>query len=248
MCSIKKNWKKCVLIIVLVLIAVVTGILLHRRHETNYLKQLNEKMVYHPPATEDEPSEPEMAVDFTYLESVNPDIHSWITIPDTKISYPIVQSGEDKKEDFYLHHNVDGSYGYPGAIYMQKDNSAEYSDRVTVLYGHNMRDGSMFAGLHKYKNGKYFEKHPDIDVYTPSGTKHYRVFAALQYDDRHILEAYDHFQTAEAVQAFYEECGTMADQMDYSVTCDEDTKLLVLSTCEKQSDKRYLVVAVLTNK
>ncbi len=248
MCSIMKNWKTCVLIIVLVLIAVVTGILLHRRHEANYLKQLNEKMVYHPPATEDEPSEPEMAVDFTYLESVNPDIHSWITIPDTKISYPIVQSGEDKKEDFYLHHTIDGSYGYPGTIYMQKMNSAEYSDRVTVLYGHNMRDGSMFAGLHNYKNSKYFEEHPELDVYTPSGTKHYRVFAALQYDDRHILEAYEGFQKSEQVTAFATECAGIADNVDYSVSVDEDSRLLVLSTCEKQSDKRYLVVAVLTNK
>ncbi|MCR4999997.1 MAG: class B sortase [Lachnospiraceae bacterium] len=245
MSSIKQNWKKYALIVVLIFMAIVGGILLHRRHEANYLKQLNEKMIYHPPTTEEEPSEPEMAVDFTYLASENPDINSWITIPDTKISYPILQSGEDKKEDYYLHHNVDGSYGYPGVIYMQKDNSAEYSDRVTVLYGHNMRDGSMFAGLHKYADSKYFEKHPDIDVYTPSGTKHYKVFAALQYDDRHILDAYGYFKTTEAVQAFYEECGSLADNITYLGHLDEDTKLLVLSTCEKESDKRYLVVAAL---
>lgn len=237
-----KKWQKGSLVLIPAFILVGLGIYGHRIYERNLYDSLHEKMIYRPVDAEESA---ELSVDFSILQSTNQDIQAWIDIPGTNISYPVLQSSEEEREDYYLRHNLDRSYGYPGVIYMQKYNSSEYDDPVTILYGHNMRDGSMFAGLHKYKNGKFFEEHQDIEVYTPNGTRHYRVFAALQYDDRHILEAYDGFQAEGGVEEFVEECAGLADNVDYSVRVDAESKLLVLSTCEKQSDKRYLVVAVL---
>ncbi len=240
-----KKTKIYILLLIIVLIASVSAVSMHKDRQKKVLDDLKDKMTYLPPGDD---SEPEMAVDFSYLESVNPDIVAWIDLPDTSISYPVLQSGEDKKEDYYLHHNVDGSYGYPSSVYMQKTNESNFNDRVTVLYGHNMKNGTMFAGLHNYEDAEYFTSHPDIYIYTPTGTKHYRIFASLFYDDRLILDAYDGFQTGEALMAFFEESVSLADNVDYGVTVDEDSKILVLSTCEKgQSDKRYLVEAVLVD-
>ena len=240
-----KNLKFYVLVVLAVLTASVAAVSLLRNYENDILSDLKKEMTYEVPGEEDAT---QMAVDFSYLEKVNPDIVAWIDIPDSYISYPILQSGEDKKEDYYLHHNVDGTYGYPSSIYMQKTNDAGFDDPVTVLYGHNMKNGTMFAGLHNYENMAYFDTHPDIYVYTPAKTLHYQVFATVLFDDRLILDAYNGFQAGENVMAFYKESVSLADNVNYGVTVDEDSKILVLSTCEKgQSDKRYLLEAVLVD-
>ena len=240
-----KDYKFRIIVVLAVLTVPIAGVSLLKSHEDEVLSDLQKEMTYEVPGDEDAT---QMAVDFSYLESVNPDIVAWIDIPNTPISYPILQSGEDKKEDYYLHHNIDGTYGYPSSIYMQKTNDAGFSDPVTVLYGHNMKNGTMFAGLHNYENAEYFQTHPDIYVYTPAKTLHYQVFAAGLFDDRLILDAYNGFQHGEDVVAFYEESVSPADNADYGVTVDENSKILVLSTCERgQSDKRYLLEAVLVD-
>ena len=82
----------------------------------------------------------------TYL-SVNDDVIGFILIPDTKIEYPVLQS--DARRDYYLKRNLDGSTGYPGCIYSENMNSKEFDDPVTILYGHNMQNGTMFGQLRK---------------------------------------------------------------------------------------------------
>ena len=156
---------------------------------------------------------------------------------------------EGEEDDYYLHHNIDKSYGYPGVIYSQKRNALDYSDSVTVLYGHNMKDGSMFAGLHKYEASEYFDSHPDIYVYTKSKTLHYRIFASLYYDDSLIPAEYDDFKDKTSLMSFYKKSEELANHFDYGVEVTEDSKLLVLSTCEAASpQKRYLVEAVLIDE
>ena len=79
----------------------------------------------------------------------------------------MLQSQEEL--DYYLDTNLDGTKGRPGCIYTQMMNSMDWTDRNTVLYGHNMRDGSMFAGLHKYEDSEYFSEHPYVYIYTEEG-------------------------------------------------------------------------------
>ena len=120
-----------------------------------------EKVSPEPEATEAPPEEkdplaileemgvpiPEKEVDFADLqENTNGDIYAWIHIPDTKIDYPVLQHPTDNS--YYLNHNLDGSRGYPGCIYTEDYNKKDFTDPNTVLYGHNMKNGTMFAGLH----------------------------------------------------------------------------------------------------
>lgn len=236
--------KKYIILFLIVLVGTILLFLHHRTYERNYYDLLKDKMKYQL-VEEESTDDINLSVDFSFLESVNSDIYSWIYIPNTDISYPVLQSSEDKDDNYYLKHNLDGSYGYPGVIFSQKRNATDYTDPVTVLYGHNMKNGSMFAGLHQYKDSEYFDGHKDIYIYTPTGKMHYKVFASLTYDDRLILSYYNDFQNIADLMTFYEESMEMADNKDYSVSVNEESNILVLSTCEKEDDQRYLIEAVL---
>lgn len=186
---------------------------------------------------------PEKEIDFTGLQEENADIYAWITIPDTVIDYPVLQ--REDEWDYYLKHNVDGSEGYPGCIFSQYMNSKDFTDNVTVLYGHNMRSGEMFADLHEYEDEDFFEQHPYFYIYRPDEILVYQVFAAYKYSDDHILLSNDTESEAgfEAyIQSIYDSEGLFAE--DIRPTTED--KVLDLSTCIRgESEKRWIVSAVL---
>ena len=117
-------------------------------------------------------------VKFDELIERNSDAYSWIYIPNTNISLPVMQSAED--DNFYLEHDIDKNYKFAGCIYSQSKNKKDYSDRVTVLYGHNMADGSMFANLHYYMDDEFFDTHRYIYIYTPDRRLTYEVVSAYE--------------------------------------------------------------------
>lgn len=88
-----------------------------------------------------------LQVDFNKLEEINPDVIAWIEIPGLEISYPVVQ-GRDN--DYYLHHLITGENHKSGSIFMDFHNQEDLSDRNSIIYGHNMKDGSMFGTLDQY--------------------------------------------------------------------------------------------------
>ena len=117
------------------------------------------------------------AVDFAALqEDTCADIYAWISIPDTRIDYPVLQHPSD--DTYYLNYNLDGSKGYPGCIYTERENSRDFSDFNTVIYGHNMKNGSMFHDLHSYEDESFLPDHPYVYIYTPDRVMRYRIFAA----------------------------------------------------------------------
>lgn len=182
----------------------------------------------------------------TLQEETNQDIYAWITIPDTQIDYPVLQSATD--DSYYLNHNLDGSSGYPGCIYTEKANSKEFTDSFTVIYGHNMKDETMFGGLRNYKDSEYFYEHNMITVYTPQAQYTYQVFAAYTYDDRHLLNSFD-FTNRDIFQRYLLDLSDIRDMsavMDKDVILDQDSKILTLSTCiNDQPTSRFLLQAVL---
>lgn len=188
-------------------------------------------------------------VDFEELQKINPDIYAWIEIPGTKINYPVVQSADDN--DYYLNHTIEGEEGYPGSIYTENLNAKDFSDYNTVVYGHNMKNGSMFMGLHAYEDPQYLKEHSEVIVYTSDHKYTYRIFAAVVYNDIHILNNYD-FANSEQRQLYLDsiyESRAMQSVVDDSVQVDEDSQLLTLSTCiGGQPDKRYIVEAVLIDE
>ena len=190
-------------------------------------------------------------VDFSALRKLNEDIYAWIYIPGTEVNYPILQSSEDEAEDYYLDHNLDGSSGKPACIYTQKRNSRDFTDPNTVIYGHNMRDGSMFRALHDYQDAEFFASHPMIYIQTPAKKLAYQVFAAYRYDNRLILEAYDDFADPEVFADYLEEIlnqDTSICNINRDVSVTAEDRMITLETCIGNDDYRYIVQAVLTEE
>lgn len=190
---------------------------------------------------------PEKEIDFQALqEEQNQDIYAWITIPNTKIDYPVLQHPEEL--DYYLEYNIDGSKGYPGCIYTQLINSKDWTDKHTVLYGHNMKNGSMFANLHYYEDPEFFEENPYVYIYTQKGVLVYRIFAAYEFGSAHLLLSFD-TSTPEKYQEYLDNIFTidgMNNNFDTEVELTADSRIITLSTCiSGKADKRYLVQAVL---
>ena len=190
----------------------------------------------------------ENPIDFDSLAQKNSDIYSWLIIPDTNVNYPVLQSNVN--DNFYLDHGIDKNYRFAGSVYSQICNSKDYSDRVTVLYGHNMLDGSMFAHLHKFADKTFFDEHRYMYVYTPDGKLTYEIVSAFLYDDRHIMNSFD-FSDDEVFQEYLESVlnpRSLTSNVREGITLDINDKLLVLSTCPNYASGRYLVQGVLINE
>lgn len=185
-------------------------------------------------------------VDFAGMWEINEDVYAWITVPGTVIDYPILQHATDNT--YYLNYNIDGSYGYPGCIYTENLNSKDFTDNNTVIYGHNMKNGTMFAGLHKFEDASFFEENTKVYIYTPEKELSYTIFAAYIYDDRHLMYSFD-FSDSQVYATYLEDIQNMRSmnaliREDITVTAED--KIVTLVTCiGNQPSKRLLVQAVL---
>ncbi len=111
------------------------------------------------------------------LQAVNPDVVGWIYLPDSEINYPIMQ-GEDN--EFYLERTWEKEPNHVGSIFLECKNDADFSDFNTIIYGHNMRNGSMFASIRKFEDPKYLEQHPYIYIVTEEGVFRYEVYSSYK--------------------------------------------------------------------
>ncbi len=179
-------------------------------------------------------------MDFAALQAVNADVLGWILIPETRISYPLVQ-GEDN--EYYLDHTWKRSSSSVGAVFLEYRNSRDLCDFHTIVYGHRMRDGSMFASLKYYDRQAYWEDHPRIYLLDEQGTHAYDIFSAYEADvtgDAYQLA----FSTAEERQVFLDHCIERSVLETGIVPAIED-QILTLSTCTGRGhDTRWVVQAV----
>ena len=187
-------------------------------------------------------------IDFETLQAGNPDIYGWLRIPGTAVDYPLVQrSGDD---GFYLNHDSEGNYSPAGAIFTESAyNAADMEDPVTLVYGHQMYSGTMFGSLQPtYSQPDNLETCGEIVVYLPDREYHYQVFAAVPYDDRHILYHYD-FSDPRRYNAFLNSVFSVRSigatfREDLAAAVTPEDRLLILSTCLTGNDNgRYLVLA-----
>lgn len=191
---------------------------------------------------------PEKDLDFDVLHQENENIYAWIYIPGTLVDYPVLQHPTDNS--YYLQHNIDGSYGYPGCIYTELYNKKDFSDRNTLVYGHNMADGTMFASLHYFENSQNFEENQYIFIYMEDKVYVYHIFAAYAFPGIHLMKHFDY--TDDVV---YEEylndvfSGNYYGFIRKGVEVTTNNKIITLSTCiGGQPDMRYLVQGVLLNE
>lgn len=184
-------------------------------------------------------------IDFASLQNRNPDIYAWIKMNDTNINYPVVQS--PKNDIFYLDHDLDGNYAFAGSIYSQLCNSRNFQDRVTVLYGHNMLDGSMFADIYKLADQDFFNSTETFTIYTPDNRLDYTIVSVFEYDDRHIMNSYN-FSDDSDYQSFIDEImkpRSVTSMVRKGEKLTTNDKIVVLSTCVNYGEGRFLAVGKL---
>lgn len=140
-------------------------------------------------------------IDFNKLRQVNPDIVGWIKIEGTNIDYPIVQTTNNET---YLNTDIEGHKSAEGAIFLDYESEPDFSGRHNIIYGHHMKNGTMFKDLIRYKDQDFFEKHQNIIIYTPEKEFHLRPVTAL-YTDASALRRKTGFETEESFQAYVKE-------------------------------------------
>lgn len=195
---------------------------------------------------------PDNPVDFAALQEINPDIYAWIYLPMSPeredIDYPILQSRTEDDDNFYLHNDIYREYLFMGSLYTQKKNAKDFSDRMTVIYGHNMLNQAMFSNLVYFRDQELFDKHEYFYIYTPGHILTYRIAAAIRFDTRHLLNCFDFKDDqvfADWIQNYVLEPKTMVRSVREGVEVTIDDKLVVLSTCLEHGKYRYLVQGVL---
>ena len=111
------------------------------------------------------------------LKKLNPDVKAWLQVPETNIDYPVVQ-GQDDME--YINKNVYGEFELSGAIFLSCLNKDDFSDPYNLVYGHNMKNGGMFADVVDFTNKKYFDEHKKGKLYLTDETKKIQFFACMK--------------------------------------------------------------------
>lgn len=177
-------------------------------------------------------------VDFDALKNTNPDAIAWLWIADSNISYPVLR-GEDNQR--YLSTAYNGTHSVAGSIFMDYRNEVDFSDRNTIIYGHNMKDHSMFGDLKKYRDQAYAEKHQTVYLLTATETRRYRVFAV--YDVTVSDSCYTrNFDSESALKAALSTAIKRSTFMSNSLP-DTTHNFITLSTCTSGEQNRLVLQA-----
>ena len=162
------------------------------------------------------------------LKSDYPDVIGWLTVEGAEVSHPFVQTDDNAT---YLWTDLNREYITGGTLFMDFYNSDDFSDKITVIYGHNMKNGTMFAKLSKYLDFDYLTENPEVHISLPYSTEHYTIAACMVVDGSdnviydNIGEKHD---IQEVVDFIYANTTVNPD-----VTLEADSNILILSTCNR---------------
>ena len=174
----------------------------------------------------------------------HPDVVGWIYFEDGHISYPIVHS-EDNEEYRILDYDKEESRY--GAIFLDYRSSGDFTDANSIVYGHNMKDGSMFGTLRAYRQDPtYYNDHQYFQIITPDKTYRYLIFEYMDVPENYVL--YDY--VAEAALSFVADAEPIRikSYMDSDIVVNKDSKVVTLSTCTRKDDLQFVVLGVLVDE
>jgi sortase B len=182
-------------------------------------------------------SMPSLPPIYSTMQQINPDIIGWVKIPNTVIDYPVLQG---KDNEYYLKHSVNREKISAASIFMDYRNNAKIPDFNTILYGHNMRDGSMFAYLSKYKQENFFKTHPFIYFDTPYSKGIWQVFSIYVTDTK-----FDYIKTNfESAYEYDEFINSICLKSIFKnkVQITPQDRILTLSTCSYEFKNARTVI------
>ena len=181
-----------------------------------------------------------ISVDFDALKEINEDIIGWIYIKDVDISYPITQS---KDNDYYLHRTFRRTYNFAGSIFADFENASDFSDPNTILYGHNMKNDSMFGRLDELVEKEKDLEEPYFWILVPGAEYCYAMFDMQRVDP--YDEIYTLFHgTDETFVQYAEKCAEESSVELPAQKFTTDSKIVTLSTCTNDSKARFVVQGV----
>lgn len=183
---------------------------------------------------------PPFVVDFSAIQAVNPDVVAWIYCEGTQVSYPVLRG---KTNSDYLKRTYDGTYNSAGSIFMDYRNDPGFQDRNTVLYGHNMLNGSMFHCLNDFVSQEYFDEHSTWYIITPNKTYKLQIFASLitsYADELKLFQAISY--DSENWFDKYDDIMLDAEAKNEDVIVAEQDCLVMLSTCNYSFENARCVV------
>lgn len=177
-------------------------------------------------------------IDFEALSAVNPDVIAWIRVPGTAIDYPIVYTNNNET---YLHTDFEGNSSIYGAIFLDFASKPDFSGHHNVLYGHNMKNGSMFAAVNQFKDFEFYQNHQELVIYLPDREIHLEPIAVFPVRAEGWIRS-THFTDEEEFQTFvnrFLELSRHGDRPDEPIE-----RIYTLVTCSYEwEDTRTLLVA-----
>lgn len=189
----------------------------------------------------------DISIDYQKMKSESADYIGWLNIKDTKISYPVMFCEGDN--DFYLHHLPNGTKNFAGSLFLDGNSTGIDSENL-IIYGHNMKNGSMFGRLKKFTDEEYFENHPYIELHTERGIRYYLIFSVrkvLKSDAKTFVvdgfQASDYAENAISENSFSYKTLTRGFDFD-EIAAHTTPQIITLSTCTGDSSYRLVVNAV----
>lgn len=233
--------KKFILLIILLLLICILTTTLGTLNEQNMQDRAIEQLTKQKSDIKNQTELPLM--NFASLQSKNPDIIAWITINDTDIDYPITQA---KDNDYYLHYDAEKNKNKNGSIFLDYRNNPDFNDNNNIVYGHNMKNGKMFADINLFKDENYFNSHATGHIYTPQKTYCFEIFEVAVVPS--VGDAYTWVFDSEASWNFYIAQIQKDAMFLREINLSWRDRIITLSTCSYEfKNARTVILAKIIN-
>lgn len=236
----KRHKSKRIVLVLIFIIAFVIAIYIYNKNDNS----LNEIVIDKTKVTSEKT---ERMLQVEELKKENEDIIGWLEIPNSNISFPVVQGTDNQ---YYMTHTYKKENSKDGSIFLDKDYNWDLPSSNLLLYGHNNKNGNMFQGLLEYKEESYYKEHPTIKFTTVNEDSEYEILSVflsrVYYKNENDVFRYYYFINAENEEQYnyYIEESKKVSLYDTGKTAKYGDQLLTLSTCEySQEDGRFVIVA-----
>lgn len=178
----------------------------------------------------------ENPIDFASLEAINSDVIGWIEMEAIDISYPVVQGTDN---NYYLHRTIQKTDNFAGTIFMDFQNHKNFGDRNSILYGHNMKNGSMFGMLKKYREQETYDKSPYFWIYTKDFIYKYEIYSCAEVD-QYSQDYQITFQDRASFEEFLNRTKNQS-AIETGIDVEYGDTVITLSTCTGNDTTRFIV-------